>query len=63
MDLNPDGLGWAGLARPRVITFHADYLPVAMRRTALQHKHARAMRAPAHSMYASECFDIKVHVL
>ena len=62
MDLGSDGLGWAGLARPHVITFHADIICQLQCAAQRFNTSGRAMRARAHLMYASEYFDIKVYV-
>jgi hypothetical protein len=62
MDLGFDGLGWAGLARPHVITFHANIICQLQCAAQRFNTSGRAMRARAHLMYASECFDIKVYV-
>jgi hypothetical protein len=62
MDLGFDELGWAGLARPHVITFHANIICQLQCAAQSFATSGFDMRARAHSMYASECFDIKVYV-
>ena len=64
MDLGLDGLGWAGLARPHVFTFHANIvcqLHCDAQRFDISAA-APCAHTRAHSMYTNECVDIKVHV-
>jgi hypothetical protein len=59
MDLGFDGLGWAGLARPHVITFHANIICQLQCAAQRFNTSGRDMRAHAHT----QCTQVNVLIL